>query len=146
MRLRLGRGLHRHNLQPVMDFEDFVYNRTKGNPASIFKTVGNAAKLYCSTVDNTTIRCANIPLLLRLDVIERVQGLELRIIAELCSDSIFSKSKHYEVCLSQLISTVVSSATNTILGETHEARIHDQGITWRGCRFYLKVRKTGPGC
>ena len=62
MRLRLGRGLRRHNLQPVMDFEDFVYNRTNGRPASIFKTLGDAAKLYCSTVDNTTIRFANIPL------------------------------------------------------------------------------------
>ena len=29
MRLRLGRGLRRHNLQPVMDFEDFVFNRTE---------------------------------------------------------------------------------------------------------------------
>ena len=42
MRLRLGRGLPRHNLQAVMDFEDFVYNRTDGSPQSVFKTLGNS--------------------------------------------------------------------------------------------------------
>ena len=166
MRLRLGRGLRRHNLQPVMDFEDFVFNRTNGKPASIFKTLGDAAKQYCSIVDNTTIWCSNIPLLLRPDLIETVLGLELRMIAGLCSKSIFSKSKHYEVIQSDLISTVVSSTTNTIHGETREARIHDQIITWGndsnpdlgsvpfnlnflqvlcGCRFHLKLRTTGPG-
>ena len=37
MRLRLGRGLHRHNLQAVLDFEDFIHNRTDGSPADVFK-------------------------------------------------------------------------------------------------------------
>ena len=35
MRLRLGRGLRRHNLQTVMDLEDFIRNRTDGTPQDI---------------------------------------------------------------------------------------------------------------
>ena len=36
MRLRLGRGLRRHNLQSDMDFEDSVHNRTYGTPKTFF--------------------------------------------------------------------------------------------------------------
>ena len=46
MRLRLGRGLRRHNLQSVMDFEDFVQNRTDGTPQDIFRNLGTAAFMY----------------------------------------------------------------------------------------------------
>ena len=42
MRLRMGRGIHRHNLQPILDFEDFVYNRTDGTPSCIFKKLVDA--------------------------------------------------------------------------------------------------------
>ena len=55
MRLRLGRGLRRHNLQAVMDFEDFVINRTNGTPQDIFKKLGNAAFTYCSQEDGRVI-------------------------------------------------------------------------------------------
>ena len=57
MRLRLGRDLDRHNLQSVLDFEDFVYNRTNGLPANIFKVLGDAATTYVRTIDNITIEC-----------------------------------------------------------------------------------------
>ena len=53
MRLRLGRGLRRHNLQGVMDFEDFIRNRTDGTPQDILKTL---AQLHSSTwLSSTTM-------------------------------------------------------------------------------------------
>ena len=48
MRLRLERGLHQHNLQAVLDFKDFVWNRTDGSPANVFKKLGDAARAYVS--------------------------------------------------------------------------------------------------
>ena len=56
MRLRSGRGLHRHNLQAVMDLEDFIYNRRDGPPADIFKRIGDIASIYCKTIDSETVR------------------------------------------------------------------------------------------
>ena len=55
MRLRSGRGVFRHNLQPILDLEDFIQNRTSGIPASIFLKLGDAAKLYTSNLDDATI-------------------------------------------------------------------------------------------
>ena len=48
IRLRLGRGLPRHNLPAIMDFEDFVYNRTDGSPQSVFKALGHSEFYYSS--------------------------------------------------------------------------------------------------
>ena len=159
MRLRSGRGVHRHNLQPIMDFEDFVNNRTTGEPSSIFKILGNAAKLYASTIDNTTVRTSNIPLLLANDHFEFVPGLTLTKVQTLCTATVFNKSQRFEVMKSNLISTQVSRLTNTIEGEFRAALIHDQVITWGNsnpntsscefdlqtikgicsCRYYLKI-------
>ena len=44
MRLRSGRGVFRHNLQSIMDLEDFISNRTTGTPSSIFKKLGDAVR------------------------------------------------------------------------------------------------------
>ena len=55
MRLRLGRGLHRHNLQAVLDFEDFIHNRTDGSAADVFKKLGDAARLTCPMLNVTLI-------------------------------------------------------------------------------------------
>ena len=52
MRLRLGRGLPRHNLQPVMDMEDFVYNRTNGGPQELFKGLGDVGVIYMTKYDS----------------------------------------------------------------------------------------------
>ena len=38
MRLRSGRGINRHHLQPWLDFEDFIYNRTDGSPKIFSKS------------------------------------------------------------------------------------------------------------
>ena len=130
MRLRSGRGVFRHNLQPIMDLEDFIHNRTSGKPASIFKKLGDAAKLYVSIGNDDTIRSSNIPLLLAQDHFEKIQNLTLDKVKTLCSSSVFAKSKRFEVINSQHISTQVYPALNTIEGEFRAARIHDQIISW----------------
>ena len=75
MRLRLGRGLHRHNLQAVLDFEDFIYNRTNGDPADVFKKLGVAANKYVTTVDfhskRKSVRSYSLP----EDNVEAIQDL-----------------------------------------------------------------------
>ena len=93
MRLRSGRGVFRHDLQPMMDFEDFVHNRTTGKPASIFKTLGDAAKQYCSIIDNTTVRVSNIPFHLAKDHFECVEGLTLTKTKSICTEGVFNKVK-----------------------------------------------------
>ena len=110
MRLRSGRGVFRHNLQPVMDLEDLIHNRTSGKPASIFKKLGDAAKLYVSIGNDDTIRSSNIPLLLAQDHFEKIQNLTLDKVKTLCSSSVFAKSKRFEVITSQHISTQVYPA------------------------------------
>ena len=130
MRLRLGRGLHRHNLQPVMDLEDFIYNRTNGTPADVFKKIGDIAAIYCNTVDLVTPRNSVIPLRLHEDIWVNVPGLTTSIIQSLCSESVYRKAARYEVRSSSLISTQCYPERNTIRGEFRAARIHDQVITW----------------
>ena len=66
MRLRLGRGLPRHNLQAVMDFEDFVYNRTDGSPQSV-KALGDAGKYYVSNYDDEVKRSSKLSTALTKD-------------------------------------------------------------------------------
>ena len=117
MRLRSGRGVYRHNLQPIMDLEDFIQNRTSGLPASIFKKLGDAAKLYSSNLHDNTIRTSNISLQLGQDSFGKIQDLTLNKVKSLCSLSVFSKSKRYEVIKSQQISTQVFSSLNIIAGE-----------------------------
>ena len=118
MRLRLGRGLHRHNLQAVLDFEDFVHNRTDGKPATIFKKLGDAATLYVATVDYETTRCSNISVLLNEDSLDKI------------TNSVFEKTKRYEVRSSTIISTQMSAIRNCIDGQYRAARIHEQKIWW----------------
>ena len=129
MRLRMGRGIYRHNLQPIMDFEDFIYNRTDGTPSCIFKKLGDATKTYCSTTESVA-RLSNIPLLLGTDHFEKVEGLTVTDIQSICANSIFNKAKRYEIVKSNIISTQVYLATSTIEGEFRAARIHDQVIRW----------------
>ena len=129
MRLRSGRGVYRHNLQPILDLEDFITNRTSGQPSSIFYHLGNAAKLYCSTDDNIS-RTSKIPFTLAADHVDKIPGLNLTKVKELCSDSVYKKSKRFEVIKSSIISTQVYTAQNTIEGEFRAAQIHDQVISW----------------
>ena len=105
MRLRLGRGLHRHNLQAVLDFEDFIWNRTDGSPADVFKKLGNAAKAYVSTTDCDAQRMSNLAYELPADDIEYIEGLNLTDIKQLCSVSVFSKTKRYETISSRIFCT-----------------------------------------
>ena len=130
MRLRLGRGLHRHNLQAVMDFEDFVYNRTDGKPATIFKKLGDAATIYVTTVDYETTRHSNISVLLNEDNIDKIEGIHLSQVKTICSNSVFEKAKRYEVTSSTIISTQISAIRNCIDGQYRAARIHEQRIWW----------------
>ena len=130
MRLRLGRGLHRHHLQAWLDFEDFVYNRTDGSPQDIFKKLGDAATRYIITHDQQTIRASNIPHQLDLDHIGHIEGLTLTKIQGLTSDSIFYKAKRFEVRHSTVISTQVYPQNNCINGSYRAVKIYNQQITW----------------
>ena len=130
MRLRLGRGLHRHNLQAVMDFEDFIWNRTDGSPAHVFKTLGDAAKAYVSTTDCDAQRMSILAYELPADDIEYIDGLDLTAIRQLCTASVFLKTKRYEAISSHIFSTQTSAGRCSIQGQYRAARIYDQCITW----------------
>ena len=94
MRLRLGRGLHRHNLQAVLDFEDFMYNRTNGDPADIFKKLGDTTKLYLDTVDTETVRKSVNAIQLPDDDVRGNVGLCHNHIQQLCkTTTIYEKTK-----------------------------------------------------
>ena len=124
-----------------------------------FKKLGDAAKYYCSTLDTDTVRIANTPLRLSNDIFHKVEGLCLSKIKLMCSDSVFKKSKSFEVRKSEILSTQVFPADNKIEGEFRAAVIHDQGIDWGNsdnttsfepfsnstvkatctCKYYLKI-------
>ena len=59
-----------------------------------------------------------------------IRRYSLNKIKSLCSGSVFSKSKRYEVIKSQHISTKIFSSLNIIEGDFRAARIHDQYISW----------------
>ena len=130
MRLRLGRGLHRHNLQAVLDFEDFVSNRSDGSPADVFKKLGDAAYAYVSTLDCNAERISNLTYKLPADDVEIITGLLLTKIKLLCSPSIFTKSKRFETTHSQIYSTQSSALKRCIQGQYRAVRVHEQSITW----------------
>ena len=130
MRLRLGRGLPRHNLQSVMDLEDFIYNRTDGSAQDVFKKIGDIAAIYSRTVDTKTKRHSNLGLRLRDDIPGCPIGLTLPIVTSVCSSSVFLKASRFEVKSSSVISTQCFPTRNTIIGEFRGARIHDHMITW----------------
>ena len=97
MRLRLGRGLRRHNLQSVMDFEDFVQNRTNGTPQDIFKNLGSAACLYLSIKHDEVPRTSLISSALRKDHIEPIMALSIAQIKKLCTESVYRKVNIFEL-------------------------------------------------
>ena len=130
MRLRLGRGLRRHHLQPWLDFEDYVYNRTDGSPQDIFKKLGDAATKYVTTQDIITRRASNIPQQLPQDIIHPVEGLTFTKIKLLSSPSVFKKAKRFEVKSSTIISTQVFPQQNCINGSYRAVKIYKQQITW----------------
>ena len=51
----------------------------------------------------------------------------------MCSNSVFKKSKRFELIKSDLISTQVFTNQNKLEGEFRAARIHDQNISWGDC-------------
>ena len=130
MRLRLGRGLHRHNLQAVLDLEDFIFNRTNGDPADIFKKLGDASKQYVSTYDPHTVRKSVVPYALPQDDVQPIIGLNMAKIRGLCSTSVFMKTKRYETKTSLIFRTQSSADRNCITGQFKAARIHEQSIIW----------------
>ena len=130
MRLRLGRGLRRHNLQSVMDFEDFVYNRTNGTPQDIFRNLGSAAMHYVTLKHDNVKRSSLISTALRPDNVEHIENLTIGMVRELCTDSVYVKAKIFRVRTSALISTNVDKIGNSIVGEFRSALIYDQSIRW----------------
>ena len=130
MRLRLGRGLRRHNLQSVMDFEDFVQNRTDGTPQDIFKHLGSAASLYLSITHDNAERTSLISTALRDDHIEPILNLSIHLIKKLGTESVYRRANIFKVKTSNLISTNVNRSTNSIMGEFRAALIYDQSICW----------------
>ena len=130
MRLRLSRGLPRHNIQVFMDFEDFVYNRTKQVPISIFKKLGDAAKMYCSDLDHDIPRTSLISQALLPDKMIRVPGLSAELVKLLAKGSVWNKAKKFQVKTSKVVSTRVELSRNTIHGEVRRGFIYDQEISW----------------
>ena len=130
MRLRLGRGLHRHNLQAVLDLEDFIYNRTNGDPPDIFKKLGDSATTYVQTCDTQTIRKSLLAYKLPQDDVEEIVELTIDKITQLCSTSVFYKAKRYEKKKSKIYRTQSSTLRNCITGQFKAARIYEQSITW----------------
>ena len=120
MRLRLGRGLHRHNLQAVLDFEDFIHNRTDSSPADVFKKLGDAARAYVSDAECDIDRVSNLAYSLPDDDVEGIEGMLLSEIKKFCSESIFSKTKRYEVKKSQIIRSQTSAKRRCIVGNSGE--------------------------
>ena len=84
----------------------------------------------CSIIDTETVRLANIPLCLSLDIFNKVYGLSLIKVKLMCSDSVFKKSKQFDVVKSDLIFTQVLSSQNKIEGQFRAAMIHDQNMDW----------------
>ena len=113
-----------------MDLEDFIANRTTGQPSSVFKKLGDAAKSYSSTTDTQIFRVSNIPFQLSNDIFSKIEGLSVAKVKLMCTVSVYKKSKHFEVLKSELFSTQVFPPLNKIEGEFRAARIHDQTVTW----------------
>ena len=143
-RLRLSRGLFRHNLQAVMDLEDFITNRTNEMPQTIFKSLGDSAFKYInSSIDNLQ-RSSTITTTLKHDNVENVKGLTIKKIKKLCSSSVYQKaSRRFKVINSMIISTQISASKNYILGENRSISIYDQQIFWgsenQSCEFTLET-------
>ena len=163
MRLRLGRGLRRHNLQSVMDFEDFVHNRIDGTPQDIFKHLGSAASLYLSIEHDNVERTSLISTSLREDHIEPIGNLSILMIKKLCTESVYKRANIFKVKKSNLISTNVNRSTNSIVGEFRAALIYEQSICWESsdiespftletirvfctCKYYNKETKQHGRC
>ena len=130
MRLRLGRGIRRHNLQSVLDFEDFVYTRTNGTPQDIFRVLGSASLLYHSITHDNVQRSSLISRMLREDSFEPIEDLSVTLIKRLCTDSVFRKANIFTVQASKLISTYVERSKNSIEGEFRSGMIYEQSIRW----------------
>ena len=130
MRLRLGRGLPRHNLQAWLDFEDFVFNRTDGTPCSVFKALGAATRMYSAAYDDAIVRTSKISEMLTPDALHPIAGLSEHTVKQLCTTRVWKKASQYRRFKSPTMSTQVSLDTNTLTGEMKRARIYDQLITW----------------
>ena len=130
MRLRLARGLPRHNLQAWLDFEDFVFNRSDGTPCSVFKALGDATRIYSSAYDDSIIRTSTISEMLTPDTLYPIPGLSALAVRQLCTNRVWRRASQYQIFNSSTMSTPVSLDTNTLTGEMKRARIYDQLITW----------------
>ena len=163
MRLRMGRGLRRHNLQAVMDFEDFVRNRTDGTPQDIFKHLGTAAFVYLAIRHDDVPRTSLISTALRPDRIEPIPNLTEQLIKKLCTSRVFRRGNIFEAKTSFLFSTCVNRSTNSIVGEFRAALIYEQSIYWGSsgvespfsletirvfctCKYYNKETVTNGKC
>ena len=95
-----------------------------------FNVFGDAAAKYVRTIDNNATRMSNLPILLPDDDVENISGLGLNVIKELCSSSVFTKSKKFDVKKSTIFATQSWAELSRIDGQYRSTRIHDQSITW----------------
>ena len=130
---------------------------------SIFKNLAMAARVYLTEQDNND-RTSQISTCLKKDKVEKVTGLSLKKIKQLCSDSVFRSAKKFEVKNSSIISTQISYMYSKIEGEYRSAFLYNQLIVWEGdekgaefnlnsilvycdCKYFDKeTRKTGYCC
>ena len=97
MRLRLARGLTRHNLQAWLDFEDFVFNRSDGTPCSVFKALGDATRMYSSAYDDSIIRTSTISEMLTPDALHPIPGLSALAVRQLCTNRVWRTTSQYQI-------------------------------------------------
>ena len=111
-------------------FEDFVWNRSDGTPADVFKKLGDASYAYVTTLDCDAPRHSNLTYKLPHVDVEMINGLLLSKIKMLCSQSVFTKSKRFETIHRDIFSTQSSALNRSIQGQYRAARIYEQSITW----------------
>ena len=87
------------------------------------------------------------------DDVETIPGLTVSDIQQLCSQSIFNKSKRFEVNSSNILRTQTSATLRCINGQFRGARIHEQSVFWgsstednASATFNLKTIKVYCSC
>ena len=64
-------------MQAVLHFEDFIWNRSDGSPAHVFKKLGDVAYAYVTTLDCDAVRISNLTYKLPADDVEYIHGLDM---------------------------------------------------------------------
>ena len=92
--------------------------------------MGDASYEYVTTLNCYAERISNLTYKLPADDVDMINGLILTKIRMLCSPSVFTKSKRFEIIHSEIYSTQSSALKRCIQGQYRAARMYEQSITW----------------